>query len=71
MKAKELRLEFGTLWRKTLDRTERALRIGGLLPISTESTFMNDCGVDFQVRIVSNLARRKKKKKVLPKNTVR
>ena len=63
MKAKELRLESGTLWRKTLDRTERALKIGALLPISTESTFINDCGVDFQVRIVSNLVRKKEENK--------
>jgi len=68
MKAKELRLQTGTLWRKTLDRTERALRIGALLPISTESTFIKDCGVDFQVRIVSNLARKEEEKKDIAKN---
>ncbi len=68
MKAKQLRLESGTLWRKTLDRTERALRIGALLPISTESTFINDSGVDFQVRMVSNLARKKEEKEGIAKN---
>jgi len=68
MKAKEVRLESGTLWRKTLDRTERALRIGALFPISTESMFINDCGVDFQVRIVSNLARKEEEKKDIAKN---
>ncbi|MBW2216750.1 MAG: phosphorylase [Deltaproteobacteria bacterium] len=64
MKARELKLKPGTLWQKTLERTEQALRTGALLPIYTESTFMNDGGIDFLVRIVSNLARKSEERNV-------
>ena len=69
MKAKELKLKPGTLWQDTLDRTERALRTGALLPIYTESTVMNDGGIDFLVRIVSNLARKAEDRKVYEENS--
>ncbi|MBW1852605.1 MAG: phosphorylase [Deltaproteobacteria bacterium] len=63
MKPEELKFEHGTLWEKTLDRTERALKIGALLPISTESTFFKDGGIDFLVRIISNLALKAEEKR--------
>ncbi len=58
-----LKLEAGTLWEKTLVRTEKALRTEALLPIHTDSMFMKDGGVDFQVRIISNITRKAKQNK--------
>lgn len=66
IRTKNLKLETGTLWKKTLERTEQALRTDALLPIQTESTFMKDGGVDFQVRIISNIVRKAKEKKANP-----
>lgn len=59
----------GTLWSKTLDRTEKALRTGTLRPIFTRSTFIHDCGIDFLVRIVSSLVRKSEEKKEHKKKT--
>ncbi len=59
----------GTLWSKTLDRTEKALRTGTLRPIFTRSTFIHDGGVDFLVRIVSSLVRKSEEKKEHKKKT--
>jgi sulfate adenylyltransferase (ADP) / ATP adenylyltransferase len=56
------KLERGTLWDKTLERTEHALTIGALKPITTESMLINDSGVDFLVRIISSLARKVEEK---------
>jgi ATP adenylyltransferase len=53
----------GTLWSKTLNTTERALRSGALRPIDTKSEFVLDGGVNFIVRTVSNLARKQQAKK--------
>jgi ATP adenylyltransferase len=64
MTKRKLRLKPGTLWQKTLDKTERALGTGALLPIRTESMLMNDGGIDFLVRVVSSLARKAENKKV-------
>lgn len=55
---KKTTLKSGSLWVETLQRTEQALRVGALLPITTESTFINDGGINFMVRIVTNLARK-------------
>jgi len=66
MSTKKLELETGTLWKKTLERTEQALRTDALLPIDTESTFMEDGGINFQVRVVSNITRKSKEKKENP-----
>jgi ATP adenylyltransferase len=52
------KLKKGTLWDKTLERTEHALNIGALKPITTESMLINDSGVDFLVRIISSLTRK-------------
>lgn len=38
--------------------TEQALKAGALVPISTETRYIRDSGVDFCVRIVSNLQRK-------------
>ncbi len=64
MEQKELGFEPGTLWKKTRYRTDNALKTGALVPITTEGMFIYDSGVDFQVRIVSNLARKVEEKKV-------
>jgi len=63
MMIKELKFETGTLWQKILDRTERALKNSALFPISTETMFIKDSGIDFQVRMVSNLARKAEEKR--------
>ncbi|MBN1655283.1 MAG: phosphorylase [Deltaproteobacteria bacterium] len=46
----------GTLWQKTVQQTRRALQIGALKPIETESSFVRDQGADFLVRTVAGLA---------------
>ncbi len=66
MNANKASLEPGTLWKKTLERTEQAMRTDALLPIHTESTFIKDGGIDFQVRIISNIVRKSKEKKANP-----
>lgn len=48
----------GTLWTRTVQQTKRALESGALKPITTESVFVRDRGIDFLVRTVSNLARK-------------
>jgi ATP adenylyltransferase len=51
-------LEPGTLWSKTLAASERALGSGALQPITTESDFLRDAGIEFLVRSVSSLTRK-------------
>ncbi|MBE9129712.1 MULTISPECIES: ATP adenylyltransferase family protein [unclassified Coleofasciculus] len=51
-------LESGTLWSKVTERTEHALRCGALQPISTEYEFVEQSGIRFLVRILSNLVRK-------------
>lgn len=51
-------LEPGTLWSKVTERTEHALRCGALQPIPTEYEFVEQSGIRFLVRILSNLARK-------------
>lgn len=48
----------GTLWNRTVQQTKKALERGALKPITTESVFVCDQGVDFLVRTVSSLARK-------------
>ena len=50
--------EQGTLWSKVENATLKALKTGSLRPIETESRTLPDGGVDFQVRMVSSLARK-------------
>ncbi len=50
--------EKGTLWDRILETTGVALEHGTLKPIKTEVRVMEDCGVDFLVRVVESLARK-------------
>ncbi|WP_224249947.1 ATP adenylyltransferase family protein [Hyalangium gracile] len=50
--------ERGTLWRTVVERTARALASGALVPIHTEVEVIQDEGVPFLVRVVSNLERK-------------
>jgi sulfate adenylyltransferase (ADP) / ATP adenylyltransferase len=48
----------GTLWNTLVERSERALASGALMPIRTEIEVIEDEGVPFLVRAVSNLERK-------------
>jgi sulfate adenylyltransferase (ADP) / ATP adenylyltransferase len=52
-------LKSGTLWASVRKRTEYALQCGALLSIPTEFEFVEEDGVRFLVRILSNLNRKK------------
>ncbi|MBW4676580.1 MAG: phosphorylase [Desmonostoc geniculatum HA4340-LM1] len=52
-------LKPGTLWTSVKERTEYALQCGALLSIPTEFEFVEQDGVCFLVRILSNLNRKK------------
>ncbi|MBD2415602.1 phosphorylase [Nostoc calcicola FACHB-389] len=52
-------LKPGTLWKSVKERTEYALQCGALLSIPTEFEFVEQDGVRFLVRILSNLNRKK------------
>lgn len=52
-------LQPGTLWTSVKERTEHALQCGALLSIPTEFEFVEQDGVRFLVRILSNLNRKK------------
>jgi ATP adenylyltransferase len=52
-------LKPGTLWTSVKERTEHALQCGALLSIPTEFEFVEQDGVRFLVRILSNLNRKK------------
>ena len=52
-------LKPGTLWTSVKERTEYALQCGALLSIPTEFEFVEQDGVRFLVRILSNLNRKK------------
>ena len=58
MNKKDMDTDSGKLWEKTLDRTEHALKTGALQPIYTKGVFMEDGGIEFFIRIVSNLERK-------------
>ncbi len=64
-----LRLQPGTLWAKVTERTEHALRCGALQSIPTEYEFVEQGGISFLVRILSNLARKDEAKKKQDKKT--
>lgn len=51
-------LKPGTLWTKVRERTEHAIQCGALLSIPTDYEFVEQDGVRFLVRILSNLARK-------------
>ncbi|MDC0710249.1 phosphorylase [Stigmatella sp. ncwal1] len=50
--------EKGTLWKALVERASRALASGALVPIRTEVEVIEDEGVPFLVRVVSNLERK-------------
>jgi ATP adenylyltransferase len=64
-----LTLEPGTLWAKVTERTEHALQCGALQSIPTEYEFVEHEGINFLVRILSNLARKDEAKKKQDKKT--
>ena len=49
----------GTLWPRVLQKTHHAVHRGALHPIPTRCEHVPHAGVDFVVRIISNLARKK------------
>ncbi len=63
MSTETILLKPDTLWQRTLDTTKHALQCGALRPIVTKSTFINDAGIDFLIRIVSSLKRKAEDKK--------
>ncbi|MBW4626048.1 MAG: phosphorylase [Brasilonema octagenarum HA4186-MV1] len=54
----EILLKSGTLWKRVQEQTEYALQCGALLTIPTEFEFIEQDGVRFLVRVLSNLARK-------------
>ena len=58
-----LLLEPGTLWERTLEKTEFARECGALLSIATECEFVEENGIRFLVRVLANLARKDEAKK--------
>ena len=62
-------LEPGTLWQKVVDRTSHALQCGALLTIPTDYEFVEQNGVKFLVRILSNLDRKYQAKKKQDRDT--
>jgi sulfate adenylyltransferase (ADP) / ATP adenylyltransferase len=66
----KLMLEPGTLWAKVTARTQHALQCGALLSIPTKSEFVEQNGVRFLVRILSNLVRKDEAKQKQDKATV-
>ncbi|MBP5973455.1 phosphorylase [Brasilonema sp. CT11] len=54
----EILLKPGTLWKRVQQQTEYALQCGALLTIPTEFEFIEQDGVRFLVRVLSNLARK-------------
>lgn len=56
-------LKPGSLWSRMISATEHALKEGALQPVDTETIWISDSGVDFQVRIVSSLLRKSEEKK--------
>jgi sulfate adenylyltransferase (ADP) / ATP adenylyltransferase len=56
-------IDMDRLWNKVKATTERALSCGALLPIRTNYEFVDQDGVVFMVRILSNLVRKDKAKK--------
>lgn len=59
----QLLLEPGTLWEKSVRQTELARCSGALQSIDTEYRFIEQNGISFVVRTLSNLARKEKEQK--------
>ncbi len=65
----KMSLNPGTLWKKTVEKTEQALKMGALWPINTKSMFINERGIAFIIRIVTNLARKEMQKRMNDTNS--
>lgn len=65
----KLRLEPGTLWTRVIATTEYAIQCGALHSIPTEYEFVEEKGINFLVRILSNLVRKDEAKKQQKKKT--
>ncbi|AFY34594.1 ATP adenylyltransferase [Calothrix sp. PCC 7507] len=63
MGQRKILLKPGTLWTSVKNQTAHALECGALLSIPTEFEFVEQDGVNFLVRILSNLERKKTAKK--------
>lgn len=59
----KLTLEPGTLWEKIKESSDRAIACGALHSIPTESEFVEEEGIRFLVRTLSNLDRKEEDKK--------
>ncbi|MDB9374190.1 ATP adenylyltransferase family protein [Nodularia sphaerocarpa] len=55
---REILLKPGTLWKNIKKQTENALQCGALLSIPTDFEFVEQNGIKFLVRILSNLTRK-------------
>jgi ATP adenylyltransferase len=55
--------EPGSLWSRIISSTEHALKTGALMPISTETSWIMDSGIEFQIRIVSSLRHKREAKR--------
>ncbi|AFZ00206.1 ATP adenylyltransferase family protein [Calothrix sp. PCC 6303] len=62
----QIKLQPGTLWNRVITTTEQALISGALLSIPTDCEIMEDEGVNFVVRILSNLTRKNQAKQKTP-----
>jgi ATP adenylyltransferase len=56
-------LKPGNLWKRVVEQTEHALLCGALQTIPTEYEFVEQNGINFLVRMLSNLARKDEAKK--------
>ena len=53
----------GTLWQSIIKTTEHALQTGALVPVPTDSTFIEDGGILFFVRVLASLTRKDEARK--------
>ncbi|MGB3638759.1 MAG: DUF4922 domain-containing protein [Rivularia sp. (in: cyanobacteria)] len=60
---REILLQPGTLWTRIKEQTQHGLECGALQSISTDYEFVEENGVNFLVRILSNLTRKDEAKK--------
>ncbi|WP_414549484.1 ATP adenylyltransferase family protein [Anabaena sp. CCY 0017] len=58
MAQREILLKPGTLWKSIKEQSENALQCGALLSIPTDFEFVEQNGIKFLVRILSNLIRK-------------
>lgn len=56
--SRRLQLERGSLWNRAIEQTKHALNCGALHTIPTEYEYVEQGGIRFLVRIVTNLARK-------------